>query len=90
MKNIEIGQKVQGYRSWKNIIIVESNKYNGVITKVNKKSFWVNFTEVIGYRQWKETSRRACDEDVKYTFWKEVNGKSIYRSDFRLYGIIEL
>jgi hypothetical protein len=82
---------VQGYKSSCIGLLIQASYWNGEIIKVNKKSIRVHLTENINTFGGKETSRRNISKDVTYTFWKTTeDGKEIYRSDSKLYGIITL
>jgi len=86
-----IGMKVQGYRSRCIGVLIQANRWNGEIIKINKKSIRVHLTENINTFGSRETSRWSISQDVTYTYWKTTSdGKEIYRSDARLYGIITL
>jgi hypothetical protein len=85
------GMKVQGYKSSCIGILIQASCWNGEIIKVNKKSIRVHLTENINTCGGKETSRWNISRDVTYTFWKTTeDGREIYRSEGKVYGIITL
>ena len=86
-----VGMKVEGYKSQCIGIIIEATRYLGTITKVNKKSIRVQLNEVVSTSGHKEKGRYTTANTVTYTFWKSTSdGRSLYRSEGRLYGIITL
>ena len=85
------GMKVQAVDGKCIGIVIEETKWTGTITKVNKKSIRVDLTEEVRTFGSRETSRRNPNREVRYTFWKTTSdGKEIYKSEGRIYGIIEL
>ncbi len=87
----QTGMKVEGYRSSCIGLLIQATRYNGTITKVNRKSIRVHITESISTFGSKETSRWNLSTDTTYTYWKTTDdGREIYRSNGRLYGIITL
>ncbi len=87
----QTGMKVEGYRSSCIGLLIQATRYNGTITKVNRKSIRVHITESISTFGSKETSRWNLSTDTTYTYWKTTDdGREIYRSSGRLYGIITL
>ena len=86
-----VGMKVEGYKSQCIGIIIEATRYLGTITKVNKKSIRVQLNEVVSTSDHKEKGRYTIANTVTYTFWKiTLDGRSLYRSEGRLHGIITL
>ncbi len=87
----QTGMKVQGYRSSCVGSLIQATRYNGTITKVNRKSIRVHITESVSTFGSKETSRWQLNHTVTYIYWKTTSdGRQIYRSEGRLYGIIAL
>ena len=91
MTKAQVGMKVEGYHSHCVGLLIEAHRYLGTITKVNKKSIRVNITENINTFGKKETSLWQPNDTVIYTYWKTTSdGRELYRSEGRLYGIITL
>ncbi len=87
----QTGMKVQGYSSSCIGILIQATRYNGTITKVNRKSIRVHITESVSTYGSKETSRWQMSRTITYTYWKTTSdGRELYRSEGRLYGIITL
>lgn len=87
----QVGMKVEGYSGTCTGLLIQESRWNGEITKVNRKSIRVHLTENVNSFGSRETSRWNIDKDVIYTYWKTTSdGREIYRSEGRLYGIITL
>ena len=88
---IEIGMSVTAYKSQCIGLIIESSTYTGEVVKVNKKSIIVKLTHVLAKRGDKVVSDTEYNvPNVKYTYWKTTeDGRIIYKSDSKIYGIIE-
>lgn len=85
------GMKVQGYRGNCIGILIQASRWNGEITKVNKKSIRVHLDENINTYGSRETSRFSISKEITYTYWKTTeDGRELYRSEGGLYGIITL
>lgn len=88
---IEIGMNVTAYKSQCIGFIIDSSTYTGEVVKVNKKSIIVKLTRVLAKHGDKVVSDTECNvPNVKYTYWKTTeDGRIIYKSDSKIYGIIE-
>lgn len=85
------GMKVQALEGRCIGIVIEETKWTGTITKVNKKSIRVNLIDETRTYGKRETSCRNIDREVRYDFWKTTSdGRELYKSTGRMYGIIEL
>lgn len=91
MKNLEIGMNVEAYKSHCIGIIIDSSTYSGKIIKVNKKSIRVQLEHIVAKHGNKIVSDTDYAATVTYKFWKTTSdGRDIYVSDGRIYGIIEI
>ena len=86
-----VGTKVEGYKSYCIGIVIDSVRYIGTITKVNKKSIRVKLEEQIIQHGRKEPQHMTACGEKNYRYWKTTSdGRELYRSENNLYGIIEL
>lgn len=85
------GMKIKAYRGDCIGIIIQATTWTGTIIKVNKKSIRVKLEESVTTYGKRLIHKGAADQDVTYRFWKTTSdGRELYRSECRLYGIIEL
>lgn len=88
---IEIGMNIKAYKSRCTGIIIDSVNYSGKIIKVNKKSIRVQLEHMIVKHGNKITHDTDYAATITYRFWKTTSdGRDIYVSDGRIYGIIEI
>lgn len=86
---LKVNDTVKAYKSQCIGHMIESWTYEGTIVKVNKKSIVVNFSKITKKSGSKVEFEREYTGTCKYTFWKEVDGRVIYKSDSKICGIIE-
>ena len=87
----QVGMKVMGHHGTCIGVIITEQKYFGEIIKVNKKSFKVQLNEVVVTEKRKEKVRYKTATVATYTYWKTLSdGREVYTSPSRIYGIIEL
>ena len=91
MKNLEIGMNIKAYKSRCVGFIIDSSTFTGKIIKVNKKSIRVQLEHIVAMHGNKIVSDTDYPATVTYKFWKTTSdGRDIYVSDGRIYGIIEI
>ena len=91
MKHIEIGMNIEAYKSHCIGIIIDSSTYTGNVVKVNKKSIRVQLNHIVAKHGQKIVRDTDYSATVTYKFWKTTSeGRDIYVSDGRIYGIIEI
>ena len=88
---IEFGMNVTAYKSHCIGFIIDSSTYTGEVVKVNKKSIIVKLIHILAKHGDKVVSDTEYNvPNVKYTYWKTTeDGQIIYKSDSKIYGIIE-
>ena len=88
----EIGKQVKAYRGTCIGVIIQASTWQGIITKVNKKSIRVTLTEqTCTYGRKVTFHRENMSDSIRYNYWKTTDdGRELYTSEGRLYGIIEL
>ncbi len=85
------GMKIKAYRGDCIGIIIQATTWTGTIIKVNKKSIRVHLDGIEAKYGKRVTYKGSMDQEVRYTFWKTTSdGREIYKSESRIYGIIEL
>ncbi len=91
MKNLEIGMNITAYKSQCIGFIIDNVNYSGKIIKVNKKSIRVQLEHIVVKHGDKITHDADYAATITYKFWKTTSdGRDIYVSDGRIYGIIEI
>ena len=87
---IEIGMSVTAYKSQCIGLIIDSSTFTGKIIKVNKKSIRVQLEHIVAKHGDKVIRDTEYPATVTYKFWKTTeDGRIIYKSDSKIYGIIE-
>lgn len=89
---MEVGMKVQAYKSQCIGIVIDSWTYAGKVVKVNKKSIVVEFESVEICHGSKLVDTKKYSGEYKFNFWKnrKDNGNALYKSECGICGIIEV
>ena len=86
---LKVGMKVEAYEGRCIGILIQATRWQGEITKVNRKSIRVRLTECVNMYGSKEKSRWSMNQERTYRFVKTFsNGQDFYRSEGGLYGSI--
>lgn len=88
----KVGMAVRAYSGSCIGCVIQSTEYLGEIVKANKKSIRVKLTETTSKYGKKITNHQeGMNREVAFRFTKTLsNGKDLYTSEGRLYGIIEI
>ncbi len=85
------GMKVTGFHGYCIGYSITELRWFGEIIRVNGKSIRVKISEHTVSKKHQETSRTTMNQEVTYKFWKKLSdGREVYTSPSRLYGIIEI